>query len=201
MNCPSCGSPNSEDAKFCNLCYHPFVTAQPESPEAELPLQNESLYNNAPQPQAESQANNNPQPLTDQQQPVMDDTVFRRSWFERHLNLTLILADFVAYVAIIAVANFHCFINRMPLSFFPNEITLCPPYVHVLVSIFGLAATFGVGSWVLVKKARSLAWLLLLFTGPIGIIIFLFLENMRPDDDIMSEIPALDTAETKVFYQ
>lgn len=201
MNCPSCGSPNSEDAKFCNLCYHPFVTAQPESPEAELPLQNESLSNNAPQPQTEPQAENNLQPQTDQPQTDVNDTVFRRSWFERHLNLTFVLAVIAAYVAIIAVTNFHCFINRMPLSFFPNEIALCPPYVHVLVCIFGLAATFGVGSWMLVKKDRSLTWLLLLFTGPIGIIVFLFLENMSPDDDTLSELPALDTAETKVFYQ
>jgi hypothetical protein len=201
MNCPSCGSPNSEDAKFCNLCYHPFVSTQEESPEAILPQQNESQPDNILQPQTEPQANINAQPQNDQSQTTVDDTVFRRSWFERHLNLTLILADIVAYAAIIAIANFHCFINRMPLSFFPGEIASCPAYVHVLAVIFGLAATFGVGSWMLVKKDRRLTWLLLLFTGPIGIIVFLFLENMSPDDDNLSELSALDTAETKVFYQ
>ena len=85
------------------------------------------------------------------------------SWFERHLNWTVVIAgmasEVLAFIVIILVD-----------PFVPDEV------VAGLWVVIYLLVVLAVGGWALRKKNRSLAWLLILFV-PFGWIVFLCLKN------------------------
>jgi len=85
-----------------------------------------------------------------------------RTWFERHLNWTMVLAWLSTYLVTFIVASL---------------VILANPYVSddafvVTLVIANLAVVIAVGQWVLRKKNRSLAWLLICWTW-----FFLLIEN------------------------
>jgi len=85
-----------------------------------------------------------------------------RNWFERHLNWTMVLAWLGTYVVSFFVASL---------------VVLANPYVSedallVILVIANVAVVIAVGQWVLRKKNRSLAWLLISWTW-----FFLLIEN------------------------
>jgi hypothetical protein len=85
-----------------------------------------------------------------------------RSWFERHLNWTMILAWLSTYLVTFIVVSL---------------VIMANPYVSddilvTIVVIANLAVVIAVGQWVLRKKNRSLAWLLISWTW-----FFLLIEN------------------------
>ena len=85
-----------------------------------------------------------------------------RSWFERHLNWTMVLAWLSTYLVTFIVAYLVILANP-----YVSDDTL----VAILV-IANLAVVIAVGQWVLKKKNRSLAWLLICWTW-----FFLLIEN------------------------
>ena len=90
-----------------------------------------------------------------------------RSWFERHLNWTMVFGMLGAYLAVFVVDLI---------------IILSDPYVSdVALSVIGLIITLvvliPVWGWALRKKNRSLWWLPLGLFVPFGFIVLLCLEN------------------------
>lgn len=88
------------------------------------------------------------------------------SWFERHLNWTMILAFFASFLIVYLVSLFI-------ISVFTYMSTGIYYFIIYTVNILWILF---VGAWVLRKKMRSL-WNLLLLFVPFGLIIFLCLEN------------------------
>ena len=84
------------------------------------------------------------------------------SWFERHLNWTMVFAWLSTYV----ISFILVFLMTLIDPYMPGEA-----FFFVLV-IANLAVVIGVGQWVLRKKNRSLAWLLISWTW-----FFLLVEN------------------------
>jgi len=81
-----------------------------------------------------------------------------KSWFERHLNWTMVLAwAGVSVITILAAVA---------------DPTMSEDALYGLSFIILLAVSVPVGWWVLRKKNRSLAWLLICWT-----IFFLFISN------------------------
>lgn len=85
-----------------------------------------------------------------------------RNWFERHLNWTMVLAWLSTYLVTFIVASLVILANP-----YVSDDTL----VAILV-IANLAVVIAVGQWVLKKKNRSLAWLLISWTW-----FFLLIQN------------------------
>ena len=85
-----------------------------------------------------------------------------KSWFERHLNWTMVLAWAGTYLITFIVASLVILANP-----YVSDDTL----VAILV-IANLAVVIAVGQWVLRKKNRSLAWLLICWTW-----FFLLIDN------------------------
>lgn len=81
-----------------------------------------------------------------------------KSWFERHLNWTMVLAWAGASVITIIAAV--------------ADPTMSEDALYGLSIIFVIAVSIPVGWWVLRKKNRSLAWLLICWT-----IFFLLIGN------------------------
>jgi hypothetical protein len=99
------------------------------------------------------------------------------NWFQRHLNWAWVLPQGVVFlVFIIAFCIWYFYINSPSV---PSEDSIYASFLVVSVVVGGLQslAVYGVGAWVLKMKNRSLAWLLVLFLGGFGWIIFLCLEN------------------------
>ena len=91
-----------------------------------------------------------------------------KNWFERHLNWTMVLAWVGTYVIIFLVAFF---------------MASADPYVSeeavsAMGLIIGLLAPIPVAWWVLRKKNRSLAWLLLSWT-----VFFLLIGNKSDNQE------------------
>jgi hypothetical protein len=84
------------------------------------------------------------------------------SWFERHLNWTMVLAWLGTYLVTFIVASLVILANP-----YVSEDTLT-----AILVIASLAVVIAVGQWVLRKKNRSLAWLLICWTW-----FFLLIEN------------------------
>jgi len=84
------------------------------------------------------------------------------NWFERHLNWTMVLAWLSTYLVTFIVAS---------LVILANPYVSDDALVAILV-IANLAVVIAVGQWVLRKKNRSLAWLLISWTW-----FFLLIEN------------------------
>jgi len=84
------------------------------------------------------------------------------NWFERHLNWTMVLAWFGTYAISFVLASLLMLMD----PYMPDDA------FFFIIVIANLAAVIGVGQWVLRKKNRSLAWLLISWTW-----FFLLIEN------------------------
>ncbi|MBN1177546.1 MAG: zinc ribbon domain-containing protein [Dehalococcoidales bacterium] len=170
MQCPSCGYENQEDAQYCNLCQYSFYKSQQQSAPPD------KLF-------ADVENRLNPSGVSAEE----------LSWFQRHLNLTWIIANITVVPAFIILANILLFITGQPPSLFYSGDVAYPFYITILSYLLGFVSTFIVGGWALVRKARSLWWLAVLFLGPIGIIIFLCVRNksneIMPDPQSVPDMP------------
>ncbi len=164
MQCPSCGYENQEDAQYCNLCQYSFYKSQQQSvPPDKLSADIENQLNPA------------------------DILAEKLNWFQRHLNLTWIIANIAVVPVFIILGNILLFITGNPPALLITDDGVDYPfYITILPYLLGFVSTFIVGGWVLVRKARSLGWLLVLFTG-IGFIIFLCLRNKSNEITDMPE--------------
>ncbi|MFH0847472.1 MAG: B-box zinc finger protein [Chloroflexota bacterium] len=88
------------------------------------------------------------------------------SWFEQHLNLTMLVAWAVAFVT--------AFFTGIALLMVKPDIT--DRQLEVIGLAIGMLFLLPAGSWVLRKKNRNQRWLLLLLI-PFGWVLFLLLEN------------------------
>jgi len=84
------------------------------------------------------------------------------NWFERHLNWTMVLAWLGTYAVSFILASLLILID----PYMSDD-----PFFAIIV-IANLAVVIAVGQWVLRKKNRSLAWLLICWTW-----FFLLIEN------------------------
>jgi hypothetical protein len=159
MKCPSCGYENREDARYCNLCQTSFVKDQ-----RELPRQ-------SPEPVT---------PLAPRREAVPGGETGYLNWFQRHLNWTWVLAQAASTLIGFIVVLF--FVWSLYIDF-PSEDSFYARFMVSLMVVGGFQslASYGVGAWVLIRKNRSLWWLLIFFVPYCGWIIFLCLENQsRP---------------------
>jgi tetratricopeptide (TPR) repeat protein len=85
-----------------------------------------------------------------------------RNWFERHLNWTMVLAWAGSYLIVFIVA----FLVAL------GDPNISEDAIAGMGLIIGLIVSIAVGQWVLKKKNRSLAWLLICGTW-----FFLLIEN------------------------
>jgi hypothetical protein len=150
MKCPSCGAENSDDAQFCNLCLARFNQAPPPA---------------GPPPDAPA----TPPPAT----------APKRSWFQRHLNWTWVLAQVAA--TCLVIAWMAVFVMVFVVTDDADPQALGTAIASAMLSwnfawIISMLAPFVAGAWVLSEKGRSYAWLLLFFL-PFGFIFFLLLGN------------------------
>jgi len=171
MKCPSCGYENSDDARYCGLCQHSFgsFAREPSAPYGLPPLAEPSKEGM----QAAQQ--------------VLKSQATGENWFQRHLNWTWVFAQLtVGLVTYVLVTVFvtSLFVSS---STFPSEASLFASIsvIQVIVLVLQLIAEFGVGGWVLRRKDRSLAWLLIFFVPMVGWIIFLCLENRNLLEDML----------------
>jgi tetratricopeptide (TPR) repeat protein len=86
----------------------------------------------------------------------------KMNWFERHLNWTMVLAWLSTYVISFILASLLILIDPYMLD----------DIFFTIIVIANLAVVIAVGQWVLRKKNRSLAWLLICWTW-----FFLLIEN------------------------
>jgi hypothetical protein len=172
MKCPSCGYENSDDARYCGLCQKPFgpFVREPSAPYGLPPLAGSKKE------------------AVQAARTVLRGQPTGENWFQRHLNWTWVFAQLaVGLITYVLVAVFvtGLFISSPAL---PSEASLLASFsvIYIIVLVLQLASLFGVGGWVLRRKGRSLAWLLI-FLVPFGWIVFLCLENR-------SQLPALPVA-------
>ena len=83
------------------------------------------------------------------------------NWFQRHLNLTLVIVVIGGWLL--------CYVVAMAMA---------RPLPPVLFFVW-IAVTFGISGWVLQEKGRSLWNLLWFLLNFIGLIVFLCMENKR----------------------
>ncbi len=145
--CPNCGKEVSEDMEFCPKCGNRLIKTQGE--QTATPASYKEMGGGEPWK--------------------------RMSWFERHLNWTMVLA----------------WIGVYPISFIVGALAiLANPYISDdtvmgISFIIGLIVSIAVGRWVLRKKNRSMWWLLISWT-----IFFLLLSNKsiaQMQDDVGSK--------------
>ena len=132
--CPNCGKEINKDTKFCPECGKPLTDTHSEQ------AATSALYKEVSERELGK----------------------RTTWFERHLNWTMVLAWVGSYVI--------CVIGGLLLG-------LTNPYMseEVLYGIgiiIGLIVILPVGYWVLKKKNRNMWWLLIS-----GSLFFLLLQN------------------------
>jgi len=178
MKCPSCGYENSKDARYCGLCQRSFVSSvnEPSAPYGSAPLQ--GLQPEPGQGAAETA------------QKVLRSQSTNLNWFQRHLNWTWVFAQWA--VGLIGFFLVTVFVSSLVASGpnFPSETSFFASLsvLQIVSYVLQAAAVYGVGAWVLKRKDRSLAWLLIFFVPLVGWIIFLCLEN-RSDLVVMPATP------------
>jgi len=164
MKCPSCGYENSQDARYCNLCQCSFLR------ESSAPYGLEPLHGLKPEPNQES---------VKAAQKALRSRATGENWFQRHLNWTWVFAQ--CAVGLIAYFIITIFVSSLFVSSaaLPSETSLFASVsvIQIIFSALQIASVFGVGAWVLKRKGRSLAWLLIFLVPLAGWIIFLCLEN------------------------
>ena len=121
--CPNCGKEVSKDTKFCPECGKPLTETRGEQ------TATSALYKEVSGGQQGK----------------------RTSWFERHLNWTMVLGWVGAYVIIFAVVFFAALV-------YPSISDETAEGIGVVI---GLIITLPVAVWVLRKKNRSMWWLLI----------------------------------------
>jgi len=170
MKCPSCGYENSDDARYCSLCQASFAKANTELPGLD-PLQGLK-----PEPGKEAKK---------AVQKILRSQPTGLNWFQRHLNWTWVFAAFGIGTLHIAVVIWYLFYNLDSYSdwnryfsgsqLFPSGSLLAFIASILIIEVIFLVlqglATYGVGAWVLKRKARSLWWLLIFVAVlPIGLL-------------------------------
>jgi hypothetical protein len=174
MKCPSCGYENKDDARYCGLCERPFGSSVNE-PAAAYGLPSMAKPGRERVKTAQKALGSQPA---------------GESWFQRHLNWTWFFAQLA--VGLIAYVVVTVFVSSLFISsaVLPSEESLFASVssMQIIVVALQLIAMFGVGAWVLRRKKRSLAWLLIFLVPLAGWIIFLCLEN-RSDFVVMPETP------------
>jgi hypothetical protein len=157
MKCPSCGYENGKDARYCGLCQTSFVR-EPSAPYGLAPVL---------------------KPRREAIQKVPGGQETGENWFQRHLNWTWFFAQLaVGLIAYFVVTIFvsSLFVSSAALPSW-ESIFASFSVIQIISLVLQLIAMFGVGAWVLRRKKRSLAWLLIFFVPLEGWIIFLCLEN------------------------
>jgi len=166
MKCPSCGYENSEDARYCSLCQVSFVSSvnEPSAPYSSDPLQGLR-----PEPSKEA---------VKAAQKALRSQAGGENWFQRHLNWTWVFAQWAAALIIYFIITVFV-VSLVGSTTFPSEASFLASIsvIQMVSLVLNLAAELGVGAWVLKRKSRSLAWLVIFFVPLAGWIIFLFLEN------------------------
>jgi hypothetical protein len=171
MKCPSCGYENSDDARYCGLCERPFGSSVNE-PSAAYGLPPLAEPGRGGVPAAQTVLRSQPKGL---------------NWFQRHLNWTWVFAQLaVGLLTYIIMTVFVTSLFIGSSNALPSEASLFASIsvIYIIVLILQLIAEFGVGAWVLIRKNRSLGWLLIFFVPMVGWIIFLCLENRNLMDDL-----------------
>jgi hypothetical protein len=172
MKCPSCGYENSDDARYCGLCERPFGSSVNE-PSAAYGLPPLAQPGSGRVPAAQAVLRSQPKGL---------------NWFQRHLNWTWFFAQLA--VGLISYIIMTVFVTSLIASGpgFLSEASFFASFsvIYIVVLILQLLAEFGVGAWVLIRKDRSLGWLLIFVVPMVGWIIFLCLENRN----LIDEMPA-----------
>jgi hypothetical protein len=170
MKCPSCGYENGEGARYCNLCQHSFVK------EPAAPYGLDQLSGLRPEPGQEAK---------EAAQKVLRSQSKGENWFQRHLNWTWVLAQIA--VGVITFFLMTVFVTSLFVgsATLPSDESLFASIsvIQIVALVLQIASVFGVGGWVLMRKERSLGWLLI-FLVPFGWIIFLFLENCSELDSL-----------------
>jgi len=175
MKCPSCGYENSDDARYCGLCQRSFVSSvnEPSAPYGSAPLQGLQ-----PEPG---------QGAAKTVKKILRSQATGGNWFQRHLNWTWVFAQWAVSLILYVVVT--VFVTSLVASGpnFPSEASLFASIsvMQVISLVLELIAEFGVGAWVLKRKDRSLAWLLIFFVPLVGWIIFLCLQNRN----LLEELP------------
>ena len=101
-----------------------------------------------------------------------------RSWFERHLNWTVVLAWLsLGLVSIIVFASAE--------AFDPFMLSPLTSLGYILIYVV-FTISFVAEAWYLVNKNRSLWWILMPNVVPFGGIVFLCLQNRS---QIQGEVP------------
>jgi len=121
--CSSCGKEISEDTKFCPQCGKPLTDTHGEQ------VATSALYKEVSERELGK----------------------RTSWFEKHLNWTMVLAWFSTYAIAFVVGSI---------------VTLADPDVSeealsTMGIVVGFLAPIPVAVWVIRKKNRSMWWLLI----------------------------------------
>ena len=164
MKCPSCGYENREDAQYCNLCQVSFVGG-PSLREPSAP------YGLAPSLGPKKEA-------VQAARTVSRSQATGENWYRRHLNWTWVFVQLA--VGLIGFFIIAIFVSGLFVSgtMLPSEesIFASVSVIQIIVLVLQMIAMFGIGAWVLKRKKRVLAWLLI-FLVPFGWIVFLCLEN------------------------
>jgi Tfp pilus assembly protein PilF len=155
--CPNCGKAGVDRMKFCPQCGQRLTDVHLEekqrpAPKPEAPLMDSSTVKTGQRRLGPIQT----------YIPKSEAPLKERSWFERHLNWTMVLTWAGSYLISFIVGFLGVLIN---------------PYISddtiiAVAAIISLIVTIAVGWWVLRKKNRSLAWLLICWTW-----FFLLIEN------------------------
>jgi uncharacterized membrane protein len=173
MKCPSCGYDNREDAPYCSMCQKSFINAQLKSSVAAQPIAmsvppKSSAFTQPSVPRATAPKAAAPEAIAKTE---MNRAPEKRNWFQNHLSWTWFLSG-LSFEVLAIIVLFVLFYTASRSDF--NNIYVLWEYV---VGILSVIVAFCVGAWVLKRKGRSYAWLLVIFLGLIGTIIFFYIRN------------------------
>jgi hypothetical protein len=155
--CPSCGKAGVEAMKFCPQCGQRLMGSNLEEKQRSIPKHETSLTDSSTMKTGQHGLRPIQTYIPKSEAPLKE-----RSWFERHLNWTMVFTWGGSYVISFIVAFLGVLID-------PH---ISDDTIIVVAAIISLIVTIAVGSWVLSKKNRSLAWLLICWTW-----FFLLIEN------------------------
>ena len=155
--CTQCGTKLQEGAKFCPQCGQRLMGSNLEDKQRAIPKPESPLM----QSSTLRAGQHGLRPIQTYV-PKSEAPLREGSWFERHLNWTMVLAGLSTYAI-----SFILVFLVMLLDPYASGVAL-----YVILVIANLAVVIVVGRWVLKKKNRSMWWLLIS-----GTIFFLFIEN------------------------
>jgi hypothetical protein len=161
--CPSCGKAGVERMKFCPQCGQRLMSSNLEDTQRAIPKPEPTLMESS----TVKTAQHGLSPIlrthgTQTYTPKSEVLLKEQNWFERHLNWTMVLAWAGSYLIVFIVA----FLVAL------GDPNISEDAVAGMGVVIGLIVSIAVGQWVLRKKNRSLAWLLICGTW-----FFLLIEN------------------------